>query len=236
MKKLIYIDDDVDALDLYQDILSTHFHVTTCSDPEEGLALARKENFDAVLLDIYFPATTGFDLLLKLRSMAHYRTIPLFFISSENTLHNRLKALKMGSEDFINRFMDPNEVVARIKMRVEKNQQEQATGQSVQDPAIYSVGDLELDQDNLVVRCKDKVIPLTQIEYKIIYILLKQFISDPSQVLPKEELIQFVWPMDPESVFPRTLSTHLTNLRKKLDSDQVKIASIRQNGFRLKLR
>ncbi len=236
MKKLLYIDDDLDALDLYNDILSTDFKVTTCSDPNEGLRLARKDKFDAVLLDIYFPATTGFDIMLKLKSIPHYRTIPLFFISSENTLHNRLKALKMGSEDFINRYMDPDEVVTRIKMRVEKNGQDLANQTIQKEPSIFCVGDLELDQDNLLVRCKDKVVALTQIEYKIIYILLKQFLADPTQVLPKDELIQFVWPLDPESVFPRTLSTHLTNLRKKLGSDQVRIASIRQNGFRLKIR
>lgn len=229
MKTLLYVDDNLDALELYSEILGQEFNVTTCSDPKDGILKARAKNFDAVLLDIYFPTTTGFDLMLTLKTIPHYRKVPLFFISSENTLHNRLKALNMGSEDFIHRFMNPEEVLTRIKTRVEKSESHREP-----EPSILKVGDIELDQDNLIVRCKDEIIAVTQTEYKIIYILMKQYYLDPAAAIAKDELIRFVWPTDPESVFPRTLSTHLTNLRKKLGSKEIKIASIRQNGFRLK--
>ncbi|MAF79196.1 MAG: hypothetical protein CME63_11065 [Halobacteriovoraceae bacterium] len=230
MKNLLYIDDNLDALELYKEMLSENFKVHTYSSPDDGLAAAKKDEYDAILLDIYFPGTTGFDIMLKLRSIPHMRSTPLFFISSENNLHNRLKALNMGSEDFICRYMEPEEVITRITKKVEKYDHS-----SQQEQNILKVGDIELDQSLLSVKCRNEYIPMTQTEYKIIYILLKQYLLNAASVLPKDELIQFVWPTDPESVFPRTLSTHLTNLRKKLDSKEVKIASIRQNGFRLKL-
>ncbi len=231
MKKLIYIDDDLDALELYRDILEDHFEITTCSEPDKGIEEVKKEKFDAILLDIYFPGTTGFDIMMQLKSVPYVRNIPLFFISSENTLHNRLKAFDMGSEDFISRYMEPEEVISRIRQKVEKY-----SNLKEPEPSLLNVGDIELDQDNLIVKCRDQIISLTQIEYKIIYILIKQFLTQESLILGKDELIQFVWPLDPESVFPRTLSTHLTNLRKKLDSQLVKIVSVRQNGFRLKVK
>jgi len=229
MKTILYVDDNQDALELYSHILSKDFDVTTCCDPRDGMEKAKSINFDAVLLDIHFPTTTGFDLMLKLRTIPHYRQVSLFFISSENTLHNRLKALNMGSEDFIHRLMNPEEVLARIKMRVDKNE-----SQGGLDPAILEVGDIQVDQDNLIVCCNNEIIPLTQTEYKIIYILVKQYYVDPCSIITKDELIRFVWPTNPERVSLPTLSTHLTNLRKKLGSKQIKIASIRQNGFRLK--
>jgi DNA-binding response OmpR family regulator len=230
MDKLIYIDDDIDALDLYKDIFEDHFKVTTCPDPEEALALARREKFDAVLLDIHFPDTTGFELLVKLKEIPHIQKLPFFFISSENTLDNRLEAFELGTDDFISRFMEPDEVISRIKRRVQKYKEWNSKG-----PTKLKVGDIELDQENLILKCKGEIIPVTQIEYKIMYILVKNHLSEKPIIIPKDELIRFVWPVDPDSVFPRTLSTHLTNLRKKLNSDYVKIASIRQNGFLLKV-
>lgn len=229
MKTLLYIDDNQDALELYSEILGKDFKVTTCSEPKDGIEQAKSQNFDAVLLDIYFPSTTGFDLMLKLRTIPHYRNIPLFFISSENSLHNRLKALNMGSEDFIHRFMNPQEVLTRIKMRVNKNNSQQGP-----EPSVLKVGDIEVDQDNLIVRCNGEIAPLTHTEYKIIYILVKHYSLVPSSIIAKDDLIQFVWPTDAENVFSRPLSTHLSNLRKKLRSKQIKIATIRQNGLRLK--
>ena len=162
MKKLIYIDDDIEALDLYRDILEDHFEITTCSEPEIGLEAVRKNRFDAILLDIYFPGTTGFDIMLQLKAVPYVRNIPLFFISSENTLHNRLKAFDMGSEDFISRYMEPEEVIGRIRQKVEKY-----THLKEPEPSLMKVGDIELDQDNLLVKVKDQIIGLTQIEYKI---------------------------------------------------------------------
>lgn len=229
MKTLLYIDDNLDALELYSDILSRDFKVTTSSDPKDAIKSAKSKRFDAVLLDIYFPTTTGFDLMLILKSIPHYRKVPLFFISSENTLYNRLKALNMGSEDFINRFMNPEEVLTRIRTRVDKSK-----SQSEAEPSVLEIGDIEVDQDNLSVRCNGKIIALTQTEYKIIYILIKQYYIDPTSAIGKHELIRFVWPTNPEGIFLCTLSTHLTNLRKKLKSKQIKIASIRQGGYLLK--
>ncbi len=231
MKRLIYIDDDLDALDLYKDILGEHFNISTFTNPDDALKVASQQEFDAVLLDIHLPGTTGFDVMLNIKSIPHMKKAPLFFISSENTLNNRLKAFNLGSDDFISRFMDPEEVVARMTKKVEISKDRNI----IEEANLLTVGDIELDPDNLVVKCRGEYMCLTQTEYKIIYILLKQYLSNPSSTLPKDQLIRFVWPLDPESVFPRTLSTHLTNLRKKLSSKKVKIASIRQNGFRLKM-
>jgi CheY-like chemotaxis protein len=65
MLKLLYIDDDIDSLELYQDLLSPGIQVKTCIDPQEGLKLARKDQFDAIMLDIYLPGITGFSSMKR---------------------------------------------------------------------------------------------------------------------------------------------------------------------------
>lgn len=225
MSTILYIDDDRDALELYSDILSDDFQVSTCSQPEEGLQILSDSKFDAILLDIHMPGIDGFTLLKKIRGLDNGNNTPVFFISSENTQENRIKAFGMGSEDFIDRYMGPKEVVTRIKSRLLKAPVAQK----------MNFGDIELDMNNLLVKCREEIVELTQTEYRILYLLFRESLKSPGLIIDKDDIISFVWPSDSENVFPRTLSTHMTNLRKKLNSQKVKINSVRQTGFQLEL-
>lgn len=228
MSKMLYIDDDPDALELYADILAPKVNVVPCMNPEECLVLAEQEDFDAFLLDIYLPGTNGFEIYEAIRRIPKNRTTPVFFISAENTVANRLKAFGLGSEDFISRSMEPDEVVLRITKRLEKTSH---TGLEK-----LSYGDIQIDQENLQVKTGEGLVELTQTEYRLLLLLVRESLRQPGKVFEREEVIQFVWPVDPESVFPRTLATHLTNLRKKINSKNVTFKSVRQTGIKLILK
>lgn len=225
MPLMLYIDDDSNNLDLYKDLLEPQIQVRTCIDPKDGLKLAQNHYFDAIMLDIYLPGTTGFELFEEIRRYPMAKNTPIFFISSENTIDNRLKAFGMGSEDFIPRDMDAEEVLARIIGRLNNKVQYEK----------LKFGDIIIDQENLIVTCNESIIELTQTEYRILLLLVRETLDDNDRVFSRQEIIDFVWPVEPESVYPRTLSTHLTNLRKKLKSKEVEFLSVRHEGFRLKI-
>lgn len=224
MPFMLYIDDNQGILDLYKDILEPKIQVKTCSDPNEGLKMAQNHYFDAIMLDIHLPGTNGFELFEKIRKYPMAKNTPIFFISSENTIDNRLKAFGMGSEDFIHKEMAPEEVLARIIGRLRNKAQNEQ----------LDFGDIIIDQENLIVTCNKSIIELTQTEYRILLLLVRETFSNNERVISRQEMIEFVWPVEPESVYPRTLSTHLTNLRKKLKSKEVEFLSVRHEGFRLK--
>lgn len=230
---VLYIDDDPDALELYQDILGEDFHVETCREPFHSLNLIAEKVYDAILLDIYMPEINGFDLFDKIRKIETNVETPVFFISSENTIQNRVRALGLGSEDFIPRDMNPDEVIARIKNRLNKVKTASKNGSNRPPNLIF--GDIEIDQQRLIARCNGQIIELTQTEYRLLFLLVKEALERPDSILSRDAIIKFVWPLDHESVWPRTLSTHLTNLRKKLNSQNIKISSKRQEGFKLEL-
>jgi DNA-binding response OmpR family regulator len=223
MTRLLFIDDDLDSLELYSDMLSPTIKVTPCQKANEGIELAKKESFDAIMLDIYLPGTNGFEILEAIRRDGTNQRTPVFFISAENTVANKLKAFGMGSEDFISRHMEPEEVLIRIQSRLEKNEERPST--------VLKLGDIEIEQESLVVRRSGEIIELTQTEYRLLLLLIRGSHEDPKKVFETNEIIQFVWPMDPESVFPRTLATHLTNLRKKVNSSKVKFKAVRLSGI-----
>lgn len=230
---VLYIDDDPDALEIYEDILSEEFEVETCLEPERGLKLIEEKPYGAILLDIHMPVLNGFELFEKIRKIETNVETPIFFVSSENTVENRLKAFGLGSEDFINRDMNPDEVIARIKNRLEKaqNRAENAS----ENNSILTFGDIKIDQQRLIARCCEEIVELTQTEFRLLLLLVREALENPGNVLDRDQIIKFVWPLDHETVWPRTLSTHLTNLRKKLNSKEVKIISKRQAGFVLQL-
>lgn len=226
MPSILYIDDDPEALELYSEILSESYEVQTCNKPEKCFSMLESRLFDAILLDINMPNIDGFSLLEKIRNHINGNQVPVFFISSENTMENRIKAFGLGSEDFIDRYMKPQEILTRINNRLNK---------AANGAQKLSFGDIEVDMENLLVTCRGEVVELTQTEYRLIYLLIRESIKHPKAVLDRDDIISFVWPNDAANVFPRTLSTHMTNLRKKLNSQQVKINSVRQTGFQLEL-
>lgn len=199
----------------------------TASCPKSGLKRLSEGNFEAVILDIHMPVMNGFEVFQKIISNPHIKDTPVFFISSENTAQNRVHALNLGSEDFLSREMDADEVIVRIKSKLEKAKKRQV---------VLSFGDIVLDQAELKVHCDQDLIDLTQIEYKLLYLLLKGTMERPGEAILREEMIDFIWPVEPEKVFQRTLSTHLTNLRKKLNSQKVKFNSKRHLGVTLSLK
>jgi len=226
MNKLLYIDDDLDSLELYQDILSPDFDVEIASCPRIGLQKLNEGDFAAVLLDVHMPVMNGFEVFQEIISTPHLKEIPVFFISSENTAQNRVTALSLGSEDFLSREMDAEEVIIRIKTKLEKVKKRKL---------VLVFGDIVLDQAELKAYCDNDLIELTQIEYKLLYLLLKGIIDKPEGIVLREEMIEFIWPVGPEMVMPKTLNTHLSNLRKKLNSKTVELISKRHLGVTLSL-
>ena len=79
---------------------------TTCNfieakDGEEALALLESQIVDLILLDWNMPRLSGIDFLKQVRSMDHYRDLPIIMVTSEASKINVIEALKNGATDYI---------------------------------------------------------------------------------------------------------------------------------------
>ncbi|MCF8059286.1 MAG: response regulator transcription factor [Bacteriovoracaceae bacterium] len=225
MPNLLYIDNDTNSLKFYQDILKPHITVETCEKPDEMLGMAKNNRFDAIMLEVNLSNACSFELFKTLRTYSNTREIPIFFISNDNNTNFLLKAFALGTADYILRDMVPDEVLARIHSRLKKAGKE-----------TLSFGDIIINQDSLIVYCQKKLIELTQIEYKILLFFTRRTLNGRRKIFNLNEIIEFVWPLNSQNVLPSTLSTHITNLRKKLNSKEVEFSSIRNEGYYLKIR
>ena len=97
--RLLYVDDDPVALDLFKAMIKSEglFEVVTCDSPREALKLAKKCEPDCVLLDWGMPKLNGLTLLQLLRGEAKLRFTPIFMLTGRTKMEDAERALDHGA-------------------------------------------------------------------------------------------------------------------------------------------
>ncbi len=217
MIKILIVDDEKPICDLIDINLSAAgYH---CSSVQDGLAaidLIEKEDFDLVLLDIMLPGADGFDIMEYIRPMK----IPVIFITARHDVHDKVKGLKLGAEDYLVKPFDVLELVARVEVvlrRYHKTDQ------------ILSAGDVTVDLEALTVTKAEKPVILTNKEYG----LLVLFMQNKNVALFKETLYEKVW-KDEYIADSRTLELHVQRLRRKMGWEK-NLVAVYKVGYRLEI-
>lgn len=169
------------------------------------------------------PGTGGFEILHELRR--EKITSKVIMLTARSMLEDRLTGLEGGANDYITKPFHMDELVARVNIQL-------------RDPAefkcrnILACGDIELDTSkSLLIR------PDTGEQIELVrkeFLLLEYFMSNPGQVLSREQIYDRVWGMDSESG-SNNLEAYLSFLRKKLRAvgSGVKIKAVRGLGYRM---
>ncbi len=217
MIKILIVDDEKPICDLIDINLSAAgYH---CSSVQDGLAaidLIEKEDFDLVLLDIMLPGADGFDIMEYIRPMK----IPVIFITARHDVHDKVKGLKLGAEDYLVKPFDVLELVARVEVvlrRYHKTDQ------------ILSAGDVTVDLEAMTVTKAGKPVILTNKEYG----LLVLFMQNKNVALFKETLYEKVW-KDEYIADSRTLELHVQRLRRKMGWEK-NLVAVYKVGYRLEI-
>ncbi|MCP4912119.1 MAG: response regulator transcription factor [Oligoflexia bacterium] len=229
MYRILYIDDNIDNLELIDEGLTElndepKLIIERSEDPFSALKLIDKHGYDAFLIDVHLPKMSGFELYNKIRSNEEFHDQPIFFISSDETSNLKVQGLSLGADDFLSRAMPFEEMKARIITKIGKHIKNS-------NQIEIQVGPLSVCTKTMSAKYQNDFLDLTSIEFKLLYCL---GISD-KEFLTREELIKFVWNKNHHEVLPRTLNTHLSNLRKKVDQFGVKVISARDQGVYIKI-
>ncbi len=96
--------------------------MSATTNPEEALELLASGSFAGCVLDLRMPQLSGFEVLTRLRSLAHGRTLPVLFLSAQAGPNERAQAFRLGADDFLSKPFDPEELVARIERLVGRQQ------------------------------------------------------------------------------------------------------------------
>jgi len=219
MARLLVIEDDGNlAQGLRYNLERAGYEVEHAADGPEGLRLAREHEPDLVLLDLMLPGLHGFDLLARLREGGS--RVPVIILTVQDAEVEKVRGFDAGADDYLTKPFGIGELLARIRARLRKE------GDA---PEIAVAGGV-LRLDALVFEREGERIPLTPTEADILRALCRR----PGDPVRRDELLRSVWGV--ADLMTRTLDTHITRLRRKLEPDPAAprhILTVHGVGYRL---
>ena len=159
-----------------------NYQVTVSQDGLDGLANAREQQPDLILLDWMLPGISGVEICHRLRQTGD--KVPIILLTAKDEISDRVTGLDAGADDYLVKPFSIEELLARIRANLRRNQEEEAT--------FLQFGDLRLDRSSREVSRGTRRIELTAKEFD----LLEYLMSHPRQVLTRDQILERVWGYD----------------------------------------
>ena len=215
--RILYIEDEKYLAEAVIHLLKKEkIAVDWVADGEEGLDLALKPNYDAIVLDIMLPKLSGLEILKIMRERC-IKT-PVIMLSALNEVEDKINGLEMGADDYLAKPFKTAELIARLNALVRRP--------PLMDAKVLNFEDLKFDLTNRTLNG----VELTDKEAGIFEMLIKT----PGSAVTKEQILAHVW--GNESEFEENyVEVYISYLRKKLKSlkSRAEIKTIRNLGYKL---
>jgi DNA-binding response OmpR family regulator len=220
---VLVVEDDRVVCETLQLYLEHAGHrVSVVHDGASAVARAGEPDIAAIVLDWMLPAMSGYDVCRTIRARS---TVPILMLTARTTEDDRVRALEGGADDYVAKPFSPREVVARVGALLRR-----AGTPSTVAPAPTIAGVLEVDHFKREVRVAGAPIALTPTELKLVEALARA----PGRTFTREELVARAFGPDYEGL-DRTVDTHVTNLRRKLERGGCRhvVVTVHGVGYRL---
>jgi two-component system response regulator CpxR len=217
-ESVLIVDDDVHLCEMLRSYLTAHgWLVLAVHTGTDGIATARDQHPDLIILDVMLPDLDGFEVLRRLHQTEPYKVLMLTARGEEI---DRIVGLEMGADDYLAKPFNPRELMARMKAILRR-----AAAKGM--PA--SMGAFQIDTLKRQILHQQRPIPLTDIEFS----LLQFFLEHSHTVLNRDDLSQVLFER-PSRPFDRAVDMHVSRLRRKLEdlpAFRGGIRSIRNSGY-----
>lgn len=218
MAHILIIEDDRDIADLLALTLRNHYDVTVAHDGKEGYTYIKEQTFDLILLDLMMPYMNGETLLGEIRRHTNTKVI---IITAKHELEHKVNLLTLGADDYITKPFYQEEVLARVMVQL-RNVEEMNH--------VHIHRGLKLDEEKREVNLNNQNVQLTNSEFDILSVLMK----NPEVPLSKQKIYNALrngtYVGD-----DNTISVHVSNIRKKFGqiTDESYIKTVWGIGFML---
>ena len=210
MNKILLLEDDVSLVDgLCYSLKKNGFEVEIVYTVKEALRLLMEMNrFDLLMLDVTLPDGTGFEVCEKVRKQNVQ--IPIIFLTASDEEVNVIRGLDSGGDDYITKPFKLGELCSRIRAllrRVGASNGEKGTS--------IECGDITIDFFECCVYLKGEILELTNVEYRLLCLLVK----NANRVTTRDIILNELWDDNGNFVDNNTLSVYVRRLREKVESD-----------------
>tara|TARA_R110000751_G_scaffold47389_1_gene106198 strand:+ start:270 stop:983 length:714 start_codon:yes stop_codon:yes gene_type:complete len=219
------LEDDLDQQTFIELCLTTAGHqVSLFTRSSELRRATQQQTFDFFIIDWRLPDSCGMDVVSHLRQHEGWQG-PILFITASQGEDDVVKALEQGADDFLTKPLRPNELIARVSALGRR------LGHSVPRPASACPDTFTLHTDEHYISVAGNAVDLTEREYR----LAALFFSKIGELITRAHLLELVWGIKGD-VSTRTVDTHVSRLRRKLELDGrhgLRLRSVYQSGYRM---
>ena len=116
MARILIVDDSPTDIRVLSAMLErAGFQTLSASSAEEGIARARQEQPNLILMDVIMPGTNGFQATRTLSRDPETSSIPVIIVTTKNMETDRIWGMRQGAKDFISKPPSERDLVARIQ-------------------------------------------------------------------------------------------------------------------------
>jgi DNA-binding response OmpR family regulator len=203
---ILIIEDEPKIAKLARDYLEqSSYRALIAADGNTGLAMARREHPDLIVLDLMLPGMDGLDVCRALRRESD---VPIIMLTARAEETDRLIGLELGADDYITKPFSPRELVARVRALLRR------VKGVVYQPGVIRAGDLTIDIDSHRVTRGNEVIQLTRFEFNLLQVLAQH----PGQMYSRAQLLEKLHGVAYDG-YDRSIDAHIKNLRRKIEID-----------------
>ncbi len=219
-ERILMIEDDGRLAAMVSEYLGeSGLRVTARETAHEGLALLKREPFDALILDVMLPDLDGFEVCRRVRAGSD---IPILMLTAKGDAADRVVGLELGADDYLPKPFNPRELLARLRAILRRRKVGSSGG-------VIRFGRLEIDRNARVVRVDGEERPLTSYQFEVLVALA----AHAGRVLSREQLMDLLKGEQLEA-FDRSIDVHVSRIRAAIEDDPKKprrIITVRGAGY-----
>ena len=229
MRRILAVDDEEHILELLEyNLVQEGYEVVLANTGEEALEILKEEDLDLCLLDWMLPGMTGLDVLKEIRISTSYNSLPVILLTAKGDEISKVVGLEVGADDYITKPFGIHELLARIKALLRRS--DERFLKSKEDEGRIIIDHLEVNPARRTVTVSGELVDLSFKEFELLYLLAK----NRGIVFTRNQLLEKIWGYDYIGE-TRTVDVHISNLRKKIESDEsqpVFIKTVRGMGYK----
>jgi two-component system response regulator CpxR len=217
--RILLVDDDTELCSLLVEFLTREgFEVDCVHEGTAGLHAALDGQCDLVVLDVMLPGLDGFEILRRLRERSR---IPVLMLTARGEDVDRIIGLELGADDYLPKPFNPRELAARIRaiLRRQEARPPSQAGPIEVNGIMLNPGTREVFRDG-------KLTDLTTFEFDILEALMRS----AGRVLSRDSLMESLYNRK-ATPFDRSIDMHISHLRRKLETGEPLIKTVRGVGY-----
>jgi DNA-binding response OmpR family regulator len=223
-QKILIIEDEPDIVRGLKDALEFEgFEVLSAATGAEGVARAKSDEPDCVILDLMLPDENGYAVCERIRAGS---LIPIIMLTARSQEADKIRGLESGADDYVTKPFSIGELCARVKAIFRRQSRLSSHDE------LLTIGDATIDlKKHTLTRASKKPVALTFYEVE----LLKFLHERADQAVSRDEILERIWGVQPTPQ-NRTVDNFVVKLRKKLEEDHKQprhIITVYGLGYRL---